>query len=154
MTEIPKQFNNFVNLKTLILNTNKIKQIENLNNLKNLERLELRSNRITKLKNLNELTSLKIFTISCNLITCVDKNSIGKWSELEDLGLFGNFLGNELNEEENKKAFDELTTIISTNLPKLKSFYIGGNYFSKLEDFESLIKKRLPNLISLDGIQI
>ena len=92
---IPNQFNLFSNLDTLILNNNKIKFLSNLDQCKNLTRLELRSNRIEIIENIDKLVSLKFITLSCNLIKSIAKISDTPMLKLEELGLFGNYLGNK-----------------------------------------------------------
>jgi protein phosphatase 1 regulatory subunit 7 len=78
----------------LNLNNNKIRKIENLGELVHLKRLELRSNRVTKWENLDNLKGLTFITLSTNLITEI--RNIGIYIELEELGLFGNYIGMDL----------------------------------------------------------
>lgn len=151
MTYIPPEINNLQSLETLILNYNKLTKIENINNLLNLTRLEMRSNKITILKNFENLSKLKFITFSCNLLKSIE---IFPYLEnLEELGLFGNFLGDELNLERNKQIFDYLIDEIGAKCPKIKILYIGGNHFIKLDESLTMpkIKSSLKNLIKLDS---
>ena len=56
-----------------------------------LKKLELRSNKIQTFENLDSLQNLNFLTLSTNLITSIDKLSYHQY--LEELGLFGNYLG-------------------------------------------------------------
>jgi len=93
LTTIPEEINQLFNLQCLNLNNNKIRKIVNINNLVNLQRLELRSNKIEKMENLNYNKNLVLITLSCNLITEIKEEDISLMENLEELGLFGNYLG-------------------------------------------------------------
>jgi Leucine-rich repeat (LRR) protein len=131
-----------------------------LNNLDGLKRLELRSNRITKIENLNNLKNMKLITLSCNLVTSISEEDVGYWENLEEMGLFGNFLGIENKdsiieiENKNKEILKTFLNCLSLKSPKLKKIYLGGNHFSKINDYKNLLKKELPNLEYLDGSKI
>jgi Leucine-rich repeat (LRR) protein len=131
-----------------------------LNNLDGLKRLGLRSNRITKIENLNNLRNMKLITLSCNLVTSISEEDVGYWENLEEMGLFGNFLGIENKdsiieiENKNKEILKTFLNCLSLKSPKLKKIYLGGNHFSKINDYKNLLKKELPNLEYLDGSKI
>jgi Leucine-rich repeat (LRR) protein len=125
-----------------------------------LKRLELRSNRITKIENLKNLSNLKLITLSCNLITNISNDDIGELENLEEIGLFGNFLGIENKdgileiEEKNKEILKTFLNSLSIKSPKIKKIYLGGNHFSKINNYKSLIIQDLANLEYLDGNKI
>ena len=96
MTAIPSEIKNLKNLEILILNNNKISKIENLDEMNNLYRLELRSNRIEEFENLKSLENLKFLTLSCNIIKELKTENIGNCYKMEELCLFGNYLGNTI----------------------------------------------------------
>lgn len=137
------------NLECLILNNNKIQKIENIENLRNLERLELRSNRLKKIENIENLQKLKIFTVSCNLIEHVD--NLPNLKSIQEFCIFGNFLGCENDESKSLVDFETFINIIKINFPSLIKIYIGGNHFSKINNFKKLLVELLPNLRYIDG---
>lgn len=134
--------------------------IENLNNLIELKRLELRSNRITKIKEIKNLKNVKLITLSCNLITSISNDDLGEWESLEEIGLFGNFLGIENKdktfevEEKNEEILKTFLNSLSIKSPKIKKIYLGGNHFSKIDNYKTIMIKELPNLECLDGTKI
>ena len=166
LESIPDIFKSLINLKTLILNNNKITKIENLDFLSKLEKLELRGNKITKIDNLNNLKCLKKLTLSCNLISKIEENDLPEIAELTEFGLFGNYLGVENKEfdikinEENIQQLKIIGNIIKKKFKNLKGLYIGGNYFTNLicnitienkeENYKKIIKSILPDII-IDG---
>jgi len=72
---------------------------------------------------------------------------------LKEIGLFGNYLGIE-NEEENLKQLENLFQIFQKNARELTSIYIGGNHFLHL-DYSIIIEKikkfNFNKLNKLDG---
>jgi protein phosphatase 1 regulatory subunit 7 len=125
-----------------------------LEEFSNLARLELRCCRITKIENLSALTNLKLLTLSSNLITEINEEDIGQWDTLEDLGLFGNFLGNLNNYEENEKIFENILNLFAEKIPNLKNLYLSGNHFLKIKDWKLKVKIKLKSLKLLDGILV
>ena len=93
LTNIPSEFNSFINLEILILNNNKIKIIENLENIKTLKRLEMRANKILKFENLSNKPNLEYLSVSCNFLTKINIEECDDLFNLKELGLFGNYLG-------------------------------------------------------------
>jgi Leucine-rich repeat (LRR) protein len=139
-------------LEVLILNNNKIKKLENMENLKNLRRLEIRGNRLQVLEGIKNLTQLEYITVSCNQITKILFDDLGEYSKLSEIGLFGNYLGDDSNLENNKKLFEELITILATKAPNLKVIYIGGNYFVHLGRYvNEYILGALKHISRIDG---
>ena len=136
----------------MILNNNKITEINFLSELKNLEILELKGNQLISIKGIfNENNKIKKLTISCNLIKSINENELKKNKFLEEFGLFGNFLGDEKNIENNKKILIELCENINKNFCNLKHIYLGGNYFNSIDNLNDIIKKILTNLKTIDG---
>ena len=154
LTLIPDNFTKLTNLKILILNNNKITKIQNLNNMNELERLELRGNKIEKIEGLNFPHKIKTLTLSSNLIKLIEKDDLSKNDYLEELGLFGNFIGNNENEKINEEIFNEFCLLLSEKFPKLKSLYIGGNYIFKIKEFNLKIKNKIKTLKFIDGHNI
>jgi len=154
LTLIPDNFTKLTNLKILILNNNKITKIQNLNNMNELERLELRGNKIEKIEGLNFPHKIKTLTLSSNLIKLIEKDDLSKNDYLEELGLFGNYLGDNENEINNKQILNDICKILSQNFINLKSLYIGGNYISKINTFKLIIKNEIKSLKLLDGHNI
>ena len=167
LEKIPEIMNSFIELKYLILNNNKIEKISNLDNLTNLEKLELRGNKITKIEGLNNLKNLIKLTLSCNLITKIEGSDFPRNDSLLELGLFGNYLGTENNKcekninDENIINLKNFSEIIKNKFKNLKCLYIGGNFFTNLnnlnidninenENYKSIIKSRIPGII-IDG---
>ena len=154
LTFIPKEINNLLNLETLILNYNKINKIENLVNLSKLKRLGLRSNRIREIEGLENKNNLQILTLSCNLLENIDDENFCDFPSLNEIGLFGNFLGDENNKEENYKQLDKVLDLLSRRASNLSSIYLGGNHFLHLDQAE--LRKRIKeynfkSLNKLDG---
>ena len=162
---IPDIFNSLKELKILILNNNKIEKITNLENLTKLEILELRGNKINKVEGLNNLTNLTKLTLSCNLITNIEEKDFPKIDSLLEFGVFGNYLGIENREfdekinDENIKKLTNFIQILNIKFNKLKSLYIGGNFFTNLNkpkdnningNYKDIIKSIIPNII-IDG---
>ena len=162
---IPDIFNSLKELKILILNNNKIEKITNLENLTKLEILELRGNKINKVEGLNNLTNLTKLTLSCNLITNIEEKDFPKIDSLLEFGVFGNYLGNENMEfdekinDENIKKLTNFIQILNIKFNNLKSLYIGGNFFTNLNEpkdndisgnYQDIIKSIIPNII-IDG---
>lgn len=151
---IPIEFNNLFNLEVLILNNNKIKHIENLENLRKLTRLELRSNKIKEFIGLDNKPNLEILSLSCNLLEKIEEDFFPEFGKLKEIGLFGNFLGNDKNMEENMKYFDKLMSVIFKKASNIESIYIGGNHFLHFEQLDLLKKIKnlnFKNLKKLDG---
>ena len=163
---IPDIFKSLKELKILILNNNKIEKITNLENLTKLEILELRGNKINKVEGLNNLTNLTKLTLSCNLITNIEENDFPKIDSLLEFGIFGNYLGIENREfdekinDENIKKLTNFIQMINIKFNNLKSLYIGGNFFTNLNElkdnnntnrnYKDIIKSIIPNII-IDG---
>lgn len=151
---IPSEFSNLLNLEILILNNNKISKIENLENLSKLKRLELRSNRIKEFSGLENKQQLEILTLSCNLIKQIEEEKFYDFPSLKEIGLFGNFLGDEKNMEENARELDKVLELLVKKASNITSIYLGGNHFLHMDlDY---IKKRINDfcfkkLIKLDG---
>ena len=162
LESIPTVFNSLPELKTLILNNNKIQKISNLDNQTKLEKLELRGNKIKKIENLSCLKNLQKLTLSCNLISNIEENDFPQIDPLIELGLFGNFLGIEnktFDENINKENIQKLKNISGTlkmKFKNLKGLYIGGNFFTNLickssnENYKDIISSIIPNII-IDG---
>ena len=154
MIVIPAEIEMLTNLETIIFNNNKLRKIENLDKLSELKRIEFRTNRITEFENLNNLKKLNQLTVSCNLIKSMDDNKIEDLPNLRELGLFGNFLGDENNEEINFDLFHKFLITISNKMINLRIIYLGGNHFAKIKSMKSIIKNALPNLEFLDGTKL
>ena len=151
---IPKNISQLINLNHLILNNNKITEINFLSELKNLEILELKGNQLISINGIftkENNNKIKKLTVSCNLIKSINENMLNKNIFLEELGLFGNFLGDEKNIENNKAILIELCEILNKNFCNLKHIYIGGNHFSSIENLNDIIKNKIPKLITIDG---
>lgn len=169
---IPEVFNQLTELSILILNNNKIVKIENLLNLKKLEKLELRGNKISKIEGLKNLINLKCLTLSCNLINKIENDDFPIIESLNELGLFGNYLGIEnkfLDQKINEENMNELKNfcfIIKSKCKNLKSLYIGGNFFTNLikngdktseienNDYKEIIKSEISPGLLIDGQQL
>jgi hypothetical protein len=138
-------------LESLILNNNKISKIENLSSLVNLNHLELKSNQIKRIENLDSLINIKHLTLSCNLIDSISETDIPYFGLLEQFGLFGNYLGDQNDENLNISCLKNLLVIFFNKMPLLKAIYIGGNYFSNIPNFVDIVKDHLKSLQKLDG---
>lgn len=142
---LPNTLNQLMNLKCLILNNNKITEVnDSILDLKHLERLEMRSNLIKTISNLekSQFFSIKTMTFSCNLIEKMDE-TLPLFSCLEEIGLFGN------------KLFDKEGTlnVIITKIPNLKRLYIDGNLFTNEVDSNDyfFLSNKLQFLRFVDG---
>ena len=142
--------------------------------MRNLNRLELKSNKITKIENLNNLENLKLLTLSCNLINTISEEDLPVINNLEELGLFGNFLGvdyvqfnNNINfdisteedfylkiDNQNLTFLENILELLNTKFKNLKKLYLGGNNFSKLRNFRKIVRDKLDNIKFLDGQNI
>lgn len=151
MTSISKIFLSFTNLKFLNLNKNKISKIENLHNLKNLEKLELRANQIKTIENLDNNKSLKYLTLSCNLIDNINNDSFPELPSVEEFGIFGNYLGNKENQQENQNILQNFCLLLNLKMKKLNAIYLGGNHFSHIENWETLVRNYSPMIKIIDG---
>ena len=151
---IPENFQILQNMKILILNNNKIRKIEHLNKMNELERLELRGNKIEKIEGLHFSNKIHTLTLSSNLIKSIKNEDLPKNDYLEELGLFGNFIGDNENEKINEEIFNEFCLLLSEKFPKLKSLYIGGNYIFKIKEFNLKIKNKIKTLKFIDGHNI
>ena len=154
LTFIPKEFNNLIKLETLILNNNKINKIENLENLSHLKRLELRNNKVKEFKGLENKQNIEILSLSCNLLEKIEEENFFEFPKLKEIGLFGNFLGDEKNLEENSKQLDKVLDLLLRKAGNLSSIYIGGNHFLHLTQAE--IRRKIKEykfkiLSKLDG---
>ena len=123
-------FSEFVNVTTLILTGNKLKEIPNgVYELSSLVRLEVPSNNIENLSSkVSRLRNLKILNLTGNRLTSLPKE-IGELSNLESLYLTDNQL-------------TELPTTI-TNLKNLKELRLSNNKITQSQ-IDS-IKRELPN---------
>ena len=151
---IPENFQILQNMKILILNNNKIRKIEHLNKMNELERLELRGNKIEKIEGLHFSNKIHTLTLSSNLIKSIKNEDLPKNDYLEELGLFGNFIGDNENEKINEEIFNEVCLLLSEKFHKLKSLYIGGNYIFKIKEFNLKIKNKIKTLKFIDGHNI
>lgn len=151
---IPENFQILQNMKILILNNNKIRKIEHLNKMNELERLELRGNKIEKIEGLHFSNKIHTLTLSSNLIKSIKNEDLPKNDYLEELGLFGNYIGDNENVTNNEQILNNLCKILSQNFINLKSLYIGGNYISKINTFKLIIKNEIKSLKLLDGHNI
>lgn len=154
LTFIPKDISNLCCLESLILNNNKISKIENLENLINLRRLELRSNKIKEFQGLANKPNLETLSLSCNLLQKIDEENFFEFPSIKEIGLFGNFLGDEKNAEENSKQLDKVLDLLSRKAWNLFSLYLGGNHFLHLDlvEVKRKIKEcKFKNLSKLDG---
>lgn len=154
LTFIPKEFRSLVNLETLILNNNKIIKIENLEGLSNLRRIELRSNKIKEFEGLENKEKLEILSLSCNLLEKIEEKNFCEFPSLKEIGLFGNFLGNEQNMEENLKQLGIVLDLLSRKAGNVSSIYLGGNHFLHLDQAEihrKIKEFHFKNLSKLDG---
>ncbi|GMM36938.1 type 1 protein phosphatase-activating protein [Saccharomycopsis crataegensis] len=143
---ISSHINELVNLTTLDLSFNKIKNIKNLDNLVKLENLYLIQNKISDIKNLSTLQNLKnlelggnrIQTISAELLTLpsIEKLWLGKnrITKLENLDKLKNL---------------KILSIQSNRISKieglehcenLEEFYISHNNLTKLEGLDKNVK--------------
>lgn len=148
---IPSSFDSLINMKILILNNNKIKSISLLGQMTQLERLELRGNQIEKIESLNDLKQLKLLTLSNNQIKSITKEDIPELPEINDLGLFGNYLGSDDNDVVNIKQLTDLCSWIGQSMPKLKNIYLGGNPLSSIENIDKLAREHIKTLEKYDG---
>ena len=151
MTRIPKSFLDLSNLKTLILNNNKIEKIENLSNLNFLEKLEMRGNKIEKVENLENNKNLITLTLSSNLIKEINDNNFPILEKVEEFGIFGNYIGDDSDISNNYSIFKKTIQIIVKSFPKIKEIYIGGNFISQIPNFHNEIKTLIPSIQSIDG---
>ena len=144
LTYIPKEIGSLIYLETLILNNNKISVIENLSPLKKLTKLEIRSNLISSLSDdfylLLNNNNLKTITVSCNLIV----NDTIKFSEINcksciEIGLFGNYLGYENDDDKNEIFLKEFCTSLANSFTSIKKIFLGGNHFSNCSFFKPIV---------------
>lgn len=154
ITEIPHSFLSLTNMTQLILNNNKISKIDNLSNMILLERLELRGNKIEVIENLQNNKNIKTLTLSSNLIKDINKDTFPKNDKLIELGLFGNFIGENSNEDNNNLILIDTIRLIGEHCPSLQSIYIGGNYISQNSTLKEIIKKYIKNIKTIDGHNI
>lgn len=150
MTKISKLFFELKNIRILILNNNQLERIENLDELKMLERLEMRGNQIKKIENLNTNKNLRLLSLSCNQLKEIIDEQFPNLEFLEQLGLFGNFLGSNTNEEENLVILKKICLIFQYKLPKMNSIYLGGNYITNIKDWKIILNSYCPNLEFID----
>jgi Leucine-rich repeat (LRR) protein len=123
--------------------------------LSKLRRFEIRGNRLTTLEGIGGLKSLEYMTVSCNTINEVKLNELTDYPSLTEIGLFGNYLGDETDSQKNKLIFEELMSILSKKAPNLKVIYIGGNHFVGLSDYvKEYIVKSFKNITRIDGDNI
>ena len=141
-------------MKQLILNNNKLTKIDNLSNMLSLERLELRGNKIEAIENLDFNKNIKTLTLSSNLIKSISKETFPQNDNLTELGLFGNFIGDDCNEDNNKKILNDTMIIIGENCPSIRCLYIGGNYISQISTLTDTIKSYMKNIVTIDGHNI
>lgn len=154
LTLIPKSFLDLTNLRTLILNNNKIEKIENLSNLTLLEKLEMRGNKIEKIENLQNNKKLITLTLSSNLIKEINENTFPTLEKIKEFGIFGNYIGDDYDSSNNYSIFKKTIQIIANHLPEVKEIYIGGNFISQIPNFHNEIKTLLPSIQSIDGHNI
>lgn len=153
LTKIPIEINNLFNLEDLILNNNKINFLENFQNLKKLKNFQIKSNKIKKIENFKENKNLQKISFSSNSIFEINFDEFSCEENLEEFFLFGNYLGCELDDEKNKKIFEDFLFGLK-KFKKLRTLYIGGNHFNLLDE-EYFIKKvkeiGLESLRNFDG---
>lgn len=156
LNKIPNCFNDLKNIEIIVLNNNKIEVIENLDNLTKLKRLELRGNKIKKIQGLEHNKDLELLTLSSNLITKINKDDFPEdpFNNMKELGLFGNYLGDENNEEENLNQLKELASLLAEKFPNITALYIGGNHFCIINEVNTLLKKLIPTVTNIDGKNI
>jgi hypothetical protein len=142
-------------LEVLILNNNKIKKLENLDNISKLRRLEVRGNRLQVLEGIGNLTKVEYLTVSCNTIKSVRLDGLTDYPNLNEIGLFGNYLGDETDNQKNKVIFEELINALTTRAPNIKVIYIGGNHFVNLNDYvKTYIREKFKHIERIDGENI
>ena len=154
LTEIPQSFLSLTSMTQLILNNNKITKIDNLSNMILLERLELRGNKIEVIENLDNNKNIKTLTLSSNLIKNINKDTFPKNDMLIELGLFGNFIGDNSKEDNNNTILIDTIKIIGEHCPSLQSIYIGGNYISQINTLKEIIQTYIKNIKTIDGHNI
>jgi Leucine-rich repeat (LRR) protein len=153
---IPQCFQKLHELEVLLLNNNKITALENLENLAKLKRFEIRGNRLTALGGIKGLVNLEYLTVSCNSIGKVEYSDLAdEYPKLTELGLFGNYLGDNDDLGASKKLFEELIDILSEKVKELKVIYIGGNYFTLLGEYvREYIVGKFKYITRIDGDNI
>lgn len=154
ITKIPESFLNLTNLKTLVLNNNKISVLENMDNMKELTRLELRNNRISDLSYLiifEKYNKIEKITLSSNQINKLESSKFPRTDSLQELGLFGNYLGDNANHDNNLKILNEIILTLQAKAPSLEKLYLSGNYFLNIKDYKTLITNSILSLKFING---
>ena len=129
-----------VQLKSLFLQKNLIKRIENLEKLTRLVTLDLSENLITKLEDLSRLTNLNCLNVSKNLIRDVD--DIQHLRECHSLRVV-NLSSNKLKDAEIVSVFVEMRN--------LGSLYLTGNpAVKKIKHYRKALITSIKRLVYLD----
>ncbi len=178
--EAPKNINllldklyKFINLQSLYLWNNKIKEIKGLDNLVNLQKLYLNGNHITEIKGLDKLVNLQKLYLNSNYITEIQK--LDKLVNLQELYLHNNYITEikEINNLINLKnlylSYNKITEIKGIDkLINLQELYLNNNQIIKIEGTNTLISlhgldldnnqiieiKGINNLISLQILSL
>eukprot|EP01117_Protostelium_nocturnum_P019047 TRINITY_DN8138_c0_g1_i2.p1 TRINITY_DN8138_c0_g1~~TRINITY_DN8138_c0_g1_i2.p1 ORF type:complete len:267 (+),score=70.44 TRINITY_DN8138_c0_g1_i2:106-906(+) len=127
-------------LKEVTLHQFEIEKIENLHLCRQLEIVYLQSNRIEKLENLSKLKNLKYLNLAVNRITEIE--NLQGCESLQKLDLTANYISN-------LKGIANLS-----ELEHLRELYLIGNPCSSLAGYRHYIIQQLPQLQSLDGLEI
>ncbi|KAJ8521128.1 hypothetical protein ONZ45_g2171 [Pleurotus djamor] len=150
-----KNLESLVNLTSLELGGNRLREIENLDALSNLEELWLGKNKISKLKNLDHLKKLRILALQSNRVTKLE--NLDGLESLEELYLSHNGIQRLEGLEKNTRLrtldigvnFIEKIENIS-HLSNLEEFWANGN---KIPDLHAL-ETQLGHIKSLETLYL
>lgn len=140
---ISKSVNLLLNLKSLDLSFNKIRNIKNLDKLKSLENLYFVQNKISCIENLNTLTKLRNLELGGNKIREIGPESLKGLDALQEIWLGKNMIGKLVNLQYLKNL--KILSIQSNKIKKiegldelenLEELYLSHNFVSKIEGLE------------------
>ena len=122
--------------------------------MKELTRLELRNNRISDISYLiifEKYNKIEKITFSSNQIKKLEIAKFPRTDSLQELGLFGNYLGDNANHDNNLKILNEIILTLQAKAPFLEKLYLSGNYFLNIKDYKALITNSILSLKFING---
>ncbi|AAS52788.1 AER104Wp [Eremothecium gossypii ATCC 10895] len=144
---ISRNVNKLVNLKSLDLSFNKIKNIKNIDKLTKLERVYFVQNKIAVIENLNTLGNLKSLELGGNRIAEIGPESLQGLGGLEEIWLGKNSISRLANLQylKNLKILsiqsNKLRNIEGLDeLENLEELYLSHNFIEHIEGLEKNTK--------------
>lgn len=155
INHISKSVSHLVNLTTLDLSFNKIKNIKHLEPLTKLENLYFVQNKIKEIKNLSTLINLKNLELGGNKIEQINEDSLSSLVNLEKLWLGKNrisrfqYLDNLTNLKILSIQLNRLTKIEGLDkLVSLEELYLSHNGISEIENLDNLVNLQVLDVTS------